>query len=71
MPTSCPSAFALAARVRSSPALRDAIARAVADEDAGLLERHLRRLGFDASAAAVQRLLDAPGPFLPLQDGWT
>lgn len=71
MSAACPSARALAARVSGSPEMRDAIARAVVDEDASRLVRLLRGLGLDASAAAVQRLLDSPGPFLPRPYGWT
>lgn len=59
------SARTLSDLVAGSPELRDAIARAVVDEDEGLLARLLRGLGLDASAASVERLLDAPGPFLP------
>ncbi len=64
-------AFELARLVAGRPAARDAVARAIADEDASTLRRLLGALGLDAAAESVELLLDKPGPFLPSPAGWT
>lgn len=68
-----PESFAddLDRRVSRNPDLRAAFARAVADEDVSRLAGLLRALGLDGSRGAVERFLDAPGPFLPFALGWT
>ena len=70
--SSC-TAFAneLASRLSGLPAARQAVLRAVADEDTSAICRLLACVGMDATAAAVTGFLDNPGPFLPSIVGWT
>lgn len=71
MPAASPLASSLAAGLAGRPSAQDAVARAVADEDAPALAALLRTFGLDPAAESVERFLDAPGPFGPALAGCT
>ena len=66
-----PLAQTLATQLAAAPALWSAVARAVADEDAGALGLILDGLGLAVGGDAIERLLDHPGPFTPFLLGLT